>query len=244
MRAWVLLAFTVFAVPVSAEMPAIEQNALVKKYCAVCHTDAARNGGLSLEHYDAAQRDPGLAAMMLSKLNSGAMGAAGIGVPDKPTQQAWVQSTREQAVGAERWFVRRSGGTVSAGIVRTVSPRKPGAAEMPLYRLILTCDPALRESEMMVAWSPEPQTGRTMRVSVDGASPVEYRIEGKESMGNGATVQTGQASAVLRSHDDRRLAFAKRSLVVHDLFPGETVEFPFAELDGRTSAELRECFAR
>src|SRR5688572_19572011 len=126
MRAWVLLGVTVFAVPVSAEMPAADQNALVKKYCAVCHTDAARNGGLSLEHYDAAQRDPGLAAMMLSKLNNGAMGAAGTGVPDKPTQQAWVQSTRDQAVGAENWFVSRWGGKISAGIVRAVPPRKPG----------------------------------------------------------------------------------------------------------------------
>jgi hypothetical protein len=35
------------------------------------------NGGLSLEHYDAAKRDPTLAAMILSKLNNGAMGAAG-----------------------------------------------------------------------------------------------------------------------------------------------------------------------
>ena len=97
---------------------------------------------------------------------------------------------------------------------------------------------------MMMAWSPEPQTGRTMQVSVDGMPPVAYPIEGKESMGNGAAVQTGHASVVLGSHDDRRLAFATRSLVVHDLFPGETVEFPVADLDQRARAELRECFAR
>src|SRR5271165_2519185 len=59
----------------SGAMPAAEQNALVKQYCAVCHTDAARSGGLSLEHYDAAKRNPPLAAMMLSKLNNNAMGA-------------------------------------------------------------------------------------------------------------------------------------------------------------------------
>jgi hypothetical protein len=64
-------------------MSAAEQNALVKKCCAVCHTDAGKNGGLSLEHYDAAKRDPGLAAMVLSKLNNGAIEAAGNGVPDK-----------------------------------------------------------------------------------------------------------------------------------------------------------------
>jgi hypothetical protein len=36
--------------------PAAQQNALVQRYCAVCHTDAAKNGGLSLEHFDAAGR--------------------------------------------------------------------------------------------------------------------------------------------------------------------------------------------
>ena len=36
-------------------MPTAEQNALVKQYCAVCHSDATKNGGLSLlQHYDAA----------------------------------------------------------------------------------------------------------------------------------------------------------------------------------------------
>src|SRR3954471_5839549 len=87
--------------PAADLMPAAEQNALVKKYCAVCHTDTAMNGGLSLQHYDAATREPTLAAMMLSKLNSGAMGAAGNGMPDKAAQAAWLAATKEQAAGAE-----------------------------------------------------------------------------------------------------------------------------------------------
>src|SRR5882757_3533382 len=53
-------------------MPVAQQNALVQKYCAVCHTDTARNGGLTLEHFDAAGVDPSLAAMLISKLTSGA----------------------------------------------------------------------------------------------------------------------------------------------------------------------------
>src|SRR3954454_5123804 len=55
----------------ASPMPVAQQNALVQKYCAVCHTDAARNGGLSLEHFDASQAAPSLAAMMVSKLTSG-----------------------------------------------------------------------------------------------------------------------------------------------------------------------------
>jgi hypothetical protein len=46
--------------------------------------------------YDVAKRDPALAAMILSKLNNGAMGAAGNGVPDKAAQQPWLESIREQ----------------------------------------------------------------------------------------------------------------------------------------------------
>jgi hypothetical protein len=95
-------------------MPYVQQNALVQKHCAVCHTDAAKNGGLSLEHFDAAKASPSLTAMLLSKLTggvslktaseaafdtnaaaliekkmkSGAMGAAGIPVPNKAVTDA------------------------------------------------------------------------------------------------------------------------------------------------------------
>src|SRR6185312_2679780 len=110
MRLLLILGLVTIYAPAWAAMPVAEQNTLVKRYCAVCHTDAAKNGGLSLEHYDAARRDPALAAMILSKLNNNAMGAAGAGVPDKPTQQAWLEAAREQAAGATEWFVSREEG--------------------------------------------------------------------------------------------------------------------------------------
>jgi hypothetical protein len=223
-------------------MPAAEQNALVKKYCAVCHTDAAKNGGLSLEHYDAAKRDPGLAAMLLSKLNNGAMGAAGNGVPDKAAQQTWLESTREQAAGAKEWFVSREDKAVSASIVREVQPRSLGATDFPIYHVRIACNVTTGAGEMQLTWSPQPQTGRTMTASVDGNAPVEYRIEGKESMGNGGTLEAGHASVLLSSGKGGRLPLANRSLTVRELFPGETVEFPFADLDQKVRAELRKCF--
>ena len=40
MRIWIAVAFAAAYTPVWAAMPAAEQNALVTKYCAVCHTDA------------------------------------------------------------------------------------------------------------------------------------------------------------------------------------------------------------
>src|SRR5580692_2833321 len=65
------------ASPTITAMPAAQQNALIQKYCAVCHTDASMNGGISLQHFDAAHADPGEAAMMAGKLKGGAMGASG-----------------------------------------------------------------------------------------------------------------------------------------------------------------------
>src|SRR2546425_9722736 len=85
-----IIAASLVTVAAAEDMSPAQENSLVRKYCAVCHTDASKNGGLSLEHYDAAQADPPLAAMLLSKLRNGAMGAAGLGVPDKATRDAWI----------------------------------------------------------------------------------------------------------------------------------------------------------
>jgi hypothetical protein len=226
--------------PANALMPAAEQTALAKEYCAVCRNDAARNGGLSLEHYDAAKRDPTLAAMLLSKLNNGAMGAAGRGVPEAAVQQAWIQTTRVQAAGADAWFVSRDAGVLSASIVRDVPPRMPGLTERPVYRLRMTCDPATAQGDLQLTWSPQPQSGR-MAVSADGNAPIELRVEGKESMGNGSG-ESGHASAALSAGKGGKLTVPSRSLVVRELFPGEAVEFPFADLDRKIRAELSRCF--
>ncbi len=239
MRLWLTLVFCAVCITGRAAMPAAEQNALVKKYCAVCHTDAAANGGLSLEHYDAARRDPTLAIMILSKLKSNAMGAAGNGVPDAAAQQAWLDSTSEQAAGAAEWFVSHRDGVVSASIVREVSPRESGATN-PLYRVTLACNPATGAGDIQLTWSPQPQTGRSMLASADGNTPVEYPIEGRESMGNGASVLSGHASVLLTGGPGGKVPLPRRSLIIRDLFPGEIVEFPFAELKART--ELAKCF--
>lgn len=244
MRKLLTLSFAVSAISAAgwAAMPASEQNALVRKYCAVCHSDAAKNGGLSLEHYDAAKRDPPLAAMILSKLNNGAMGAAGRGVPDKAAQKAWINSTKEQATGANEWFVIREHDTVLASIVREVPPRKSDSTDAPLYRVLISCNVVTGIGEVQLTWSPEPQTERTMTASVDGQAPTQYRIEGREGMGNGATVQSGHASVVLSNGKHGKLGLAKESLTVHDLFPREMIEFRVSDLDKKAHSELRQCF--
>ena len=223
------------------DMSTSQQNALVGKYCAVCHTDAANNGGLSLEHYDASRVDPPLAAMLLSKLRNGAMGAAGLGVPDKETQAAWVAATRAQASAAESWTVIRSEAlgsrrsTLTASIVRRVLPRKPDA-DAPVYRLVVACESMSGQGTIQLAWSPEPQTNRTFLVSADGHASVTRTVTGQEKMGNGTASMAGRAAVTLG------VPLPKLSLTIADLFPAESVVFPLDALDRDTSRQLAVCF--
>lgn len=196
-----------------------EQNALVKKYCASCHTDAARSGGLSLEHYNSAQKNPALAAMMLSKLHNGAMGAAGIGHPDKATSDAWVAAAEKQALGAEDWSVIRDQ-VLSASIVR-------GAGPTEVYRLILSCDTRSRQGDARLAWSPAPQKDRTFLVSADGKPGIPHQLADGEAV----------AATTLNA------PLAEKTLAVSGVFPDQVVVFPLGELDPGTREELAACFA-
>jgi hypothetical protein len=229
--------------PAAELMPPAQQNTLVQKYCAVCHTDAAKNGGLSLEHYDAAQVNPALAAMLLSKLRNGAMGAAGLGIPDSATRDAWVAATAAQAERAKGWTVTRTEApgskahVLTASIVRDVAPRK-WDTDAPVYRLTLACNIASHKGEIQLTWSPAPQTNRTFSVSADGNAGIPHRLEGREEkMGNGTALTTGLAAAMLNA------PLPEKILTITDLFPGETVVFPLGELDQVDRRQLAVCLA-
>ena len=150
MRRLILVLAAVATVFAGEAMPVAQQNALVGKYCAVCHTDVARNGGLSLEHFDAAHVAPSLAAMMISKMTHGAMGAAGIPSPDNATINQLIAALSAKASGAREWSIER-GPAVTASILREL----PGTT----FRLVVICNPATREGDMQLAWAPLPKTG-------------------------------------------------------------------------------------
>jgi hypothetical protein len=259
-------------------MPAAQQNALVQKYCAVCHTDAARNGGLSLEHFDAAQAPPSLKAMLLSKLTggvllatareapsnasaaalvdkkmkSGAMGAAGIPIPDKATIDALIHAFAVESAGAMDWTVERSKDRAAGAPVLTASTlrempsaKNPGDAE--LYRLIASCNPATHQGEVQLAWAPVAQSG-ALTASVDGNAGSRYRVEGSEAMGNGnGVVLHGLAALVLAESkhgaSPSGLPLPAESLTIRDLFPDETVTFSFASLPQAARREFSACFS-
>jgi hypothetical protein len=243
----------------------------------VCHTDAAKNGGLSLEHFDAAQAPPSLTAMLLSKLTggvllktvreapsnasaaafidkkmrSGAMGAAGIPIPDKATIDALIHAFAVESAGAMDWTVERSKSAAASAPMLTVSilremPSAKNAGEAEVYRLIVSCNSATQEGELQLAWSPVAQSG-TLAASVDGNVAAQYRVEGSEKMGNGSGVELhGLAALVLaktkRGVSRTGLPFPSESLTISDLFPGETVTFSFANLPKDARQEFNACF--
>ena len=231
---WLMFAST-GVISANTAMPVAEQNALVQKYCAVCHTDAHPNGRLSLEHFDAGHADPGIAAMLVSKLKGGALGAAGLSLPEPATRQALLHALTEEAEGSDKWTVSRAD-VVTASIVRQI-PSMATSGEPTLYRLTLTCNPANRQPSMELAWSPGvPESGQPMSVSADGNSPVVYRVEGSEKMGNGQAGSSGPGGTALTP------ALPDRSLTIANLFPGDRVVFPFDELSSTTRQALAACF--
>jgi len=224
-------------------MPAAQQNALVQTYCAVCHNDAYSNGGLSLEHFDGAHPDPGVAAMMASKLKAKALGASGKPLPDTATQDALLNALVAESAGAGRWVVSRSQGAgtraalLSASIVREASSNANGG-EPDLYRLTVTCREDTGEGGMQLAWSPGvPEQGRAMSAVVDGKARFEYTVEGSEKMGNGTAVTSGPGAVMLYG-----TRFPAQTLTVSNLFREGTVAFPFGELDQTSREALSTCF--
>ena len=200
----VIIAGSLASAVAAEDLSPVQQNSLVRTYCAVCHTDAAKNGGLSLQHYDAAQADPPLAAMLLSKLRNGAMGAAGLGIPDKATRDAWIAATTTQAAGAGNWTVIRTElpGTKppipTASIVREVPLRKP-ETDAPLYRLTLVCRGDGRPGEMQLAW-----------VAPTSNKPHVCRLGGRSPWHRPSIGRTGKNGQQDRRSDGSRVDDAER----------------------------------
>src|SRR6185312_3198963 len=229
-----------------------QQTALVVKYCAVCHTDAHLNGGISFEHFDAAHADPGVAAMLVSKITNGAplnltiatlhdseanatvvkmmktgaMGAAGIPVPDRATQDSLVSALSSEATGAAAWRIDRTADArVAASILQQV-PSATAAGVVDSYRLIVTCNPETHQGDMELTWAPgSSKQGSPMTIAVDGKTPFPYKAEGTEKeMFSGAYGTMGTGAALLYTTSSNPavpkapIRLPAKELTVSDLF--------------------------
>ena len=76
----------------AAAMPADAQQALVAKYCATCHSDRGKAGGLSLAHFDATKHveNGELTEKIIRKLRAGMMPPSGAPRPDAAAVSSMV----------------------------------------------------------------------------------------------------------------------------------------------------------
>ena len=85
---------------------ASDQNAIIKKYCATCHTDARKPGGVSLASFDVARAadNAELSERVIRKLQAGLMPPPGSPRPDASTYAALVtaiETTVDAAAAAK-----------------------------------------------------------------------------------------------------------------------------------------------
>jgi cytochrome c551/c552 len=71
-----------------------DHNAVVKRYCATCHNDARKTGGLSLASFDVAHaaQSAEIAEKMIRKLQAGLMPPPSASRPDPPTQASLISA--------------------------------------------------------------------------------------------------------------------------------------------------------
>ena len=242
-----------------ATMPVAQQNGIVQKYCAVCHDDAKRMGGLSLQNFDAAHPDPNVAGMMVSKLDSGAMGAAGIKQPDRPVVEALRSALVAYAVDAKTaaggWTLKSFNDPttkrplVTASMTQDVSLAAP-AGQSGSYELTITCEKTsdltkggnasglaeLRLATYTKKGSDASLAGRQMLESVGRSVPFE--VDGRRV--EAAVQYVSQDNAVAARF---MMPLPSHTLTIRNLFPGETVTFPFGQLSPTLREVLSTCVA-
>jgi hypothetical protein len=231
-------------------MPFAQQDALVQKYCVVCHNGARLIGGMSLEHFDPAHPDPSIAGMMVSKLRYGAMGAAGIPMPDSATISALIDALSEKAIGAEAttggWEIESNASplppppppTITASIQQRAESAR-NAKQSTVYRLTLTCVKTPDTSNAAIASAshlPEMRLTADRPPPAGGSVALIFDVDG--TAGGSPIVHPNQQNSEGAAFV---MPLPSRTLTIRNFFPGESVTFPFDGLNPGLRRILSTC---
>jgi len=238
------------------------QNNLQTLYCVACHDTRQMQGGLDLSSFDSAKPDAAIAYMMASKLRSGAIGAAGIPIPDEATNDAWLAALVEQG---KTMTEETHGWTFSLGsdpakhkplVIASTTQEVPSTeGGTRVYQLTLTChmdDTRGANMELAVFHKDGPQSPAEVSAITlfrfSGA--MSYEIDGKAKEGFFYPWQDNRFYASLKKVTYADLgvpqfpvALPERSLAIHDLFPGETVAFSFDGWSKTVRGIMSVCFS-
>jgi len=158
-------------VSAQAGLSVADQNEITRTRCAVCHTDAKPLGGLSLEHFDAANPDPAIARMMLVKIkDDGAINAAGKPMPPADVYDAFVNALASYAArppADPRWTVEL------AAYPGRGHPVVTARAAFASGSVVFTCNGATRHAAITPVDKAE---GASAAIDFDGLSPTVRAI--------------------------------------------------------------------
>jgi hypothetical protein len=157
-----------------AGLSVADQNEITRTRCAVCHTDAKPLGGLSLEHFDAANPDPAVARMMLVKItDDGALTASGAPKPPAEAYDAFINALASYAARPPvdpRWTVDLAADPTMPNRGHAVVTAR---AAFPSGSVVLTCNGASRHAEITTAG----KTGQgSAAIDFEGLSPTVRAI--------------------------------------------------------------------
>lgn len=204
-----------------------EQNAMMEKYCIICHLDTAMNGGLSLEHFDAATVSPPLASILVSKFTTGVpledimkseldsqiveeielgkrfgapsvMGIAGLPLPTEGEINGFIMAMAQRTSDPERWHIVEDGEEVRADIVRVTSyPVREDQGERDVTYRLVLTCDAVSGDGEILLTWSPVPANGDMEVIVDSDPMVEFVIDEQEPMANGDSGTSAPSSVVL-----------------------------------------------
>jgi hypothetical protein len=236
----------------SGSMTPGEEAGLLKNYCVGCHSDRRPMGGLSLEYFDLSNADPVVASMMVTEIQNGAMGAAAIVKPDAAKITALTNTLATRAVAAERatggWTIQSFSDLQPQKLAdgSYLPPPKPkitatmqAGQSSSAYTLTITCRKTLDTSSAGITSAshmPEILLQARREVSGSGSTPLTYDVDGTPGRVPVSYVsQPDSAGATFV------IPLPSRSLTIRNLFPGETVTFPFDGLSPTVRRILTTC---